>query len=211
MASRALASVNCDGGRSTHYIGTSVTDYADYDANPDAEPIYGGTVTGGGQVTKGGDKTISITPDAGWYISSIRVGDVLTALDTLDSSGPTLNKANSYTLSDIQADHSVEVTFKKIFFMMPGASIRLANQSALRFGAEVSAEFLADLDDKDVTYNLGTLILPENLIPSGDELTLTTEKVKNIPQTIWQDSYFAHAEGHKVMTGVITDIPFDNY
>lgn len=170
----------------------------------------GGTVTGGGQVAAGGDKTIAITPDEGYYISSVSVDGTPIALDTLDSSGLALNKANGYTFADVQADHSVEATFKKIFYMLPGASIRLVDNAALRFIAEVSEEFLADLEAKDIDYSLGTLVIPQNMVPA-EGLTLETPKVKNIEQTLWQDDFFNHTEGYHVMTGVLYDIPPANY
>lgn len=58
---------------------------------------------------------------------------------------------------------------------------------------------------------MGMLIMPQDQVPAEDGLTRTVAKVKNIPRTIWQDDIFTHAEGYKVMTGVLTGIPSDNY
>lgn len=169
----------------------------------------GGTVTGGGQTPKGDNNTITITPESGFYISSVLVDGSAINLNDLDSPDLALNKANSYTIEDVQADHSIEVTFKKIFYMVPGASIRLADEAALRFVTEVSEEFLDDLEAKNIDYSLGTLIVPEDLVEG--ELTRETSKVKNIVQTMWQDDFFDHTEGYHVMTGVLTNIPEANY
>lgn len=169
--------------------------------------VYGGTVTGGGKTFANSSCTLEITPAAGWYVSSVTVDG---SAVSLDSSDLTLDKANTYTIMEVSADAEVAVTFKEIIKIVPGASIRLKDTAALRFRTEVSGEFLADLDAKGIAYTLGTLVLPENLVPT-EGLTLSTAKVKNIVRTQWQDDSFDHAEGYKVMTGVLGNIPESNY
>lgn len=170
----------------------------------------GGIVTGGGPVFAGSDATVTIKPAIGYYISSVLVDGAPIDLDTLDSDDIALNKDNSYTFTDVDDDHSVEVTFKKIFYMLEGGSIRLVDDAALRYITEVSDEFFTDLENKGIGYTLGTLFIPEDKVPAGG-LTIDTPTVVNVVRTLWQTDFFEHTEGYRVMTGVLDKIPSNNY
>ena len=171
----------------------------------------GGAVSESGliEVADGGNKTITITPNAGYFIKSVKVNAVSVALDNTTA---TLNLANAITLTDITAGKDIAVEFSPILYLKTGASIRLVDTAALRFSTEVSQAFLADLTAKGITYNLGTLILPTSMA-GADDLQITTTLVLNIEQTtgLWHNDYFDHADGYNVMTGVITNIKLANY
>ena len=90
-----------------------------------------------------------------------------------------------------------------------GGSVRLSEPAGLRFQSKVPEGML------EMGATFGTLVIPRAVLGES-ELTMSTPKVKHIPQTKWatevvKQSYSVdYEEGYEYFNAVLTDIPEAN-
>ena len=90
-----------------------------------------------------------------------------------------------------------------------GGSVRLSEPAGLRFQSKVPEDML------EMGATFGTLVVPRAVLGES-ELTMSTPKVKHIPQTKWatevvKQSYSVdYEEGYEYFNAVLTDIPEAN-
>ena len=91
----------------------------------------GGTITSTRRVARTGSTTISVTPNAGYRITSVKVDNVSQTIAN--------DQSFSYTFTNVQADHTVEATFARIqytiTFDLPSGVSVTADGSAVSGGS----------------------------------------------------------------------------
>ncbi len=117
-----------------------------------------------------------------------------------------------------KAQYSVQVgesVFENEFYVVGaptilGGSVRLSTPAGLRFQSKVS--------EKDLSLNatFGTLIIPKEVL-GNSELTIDTDKVRNVEQTVWATENVKvsnpqqYEEGYEYFNAVLTEIPEEHY
>lgn len=117
-----------------------------------------------------------------------------------------------------KAQYSVQVgesVFENEFYIVGaptilGGSVRLSTPAGLRFQSKVS--------EKDLSLNatFGTLIIPKEVL-GNSELTIDTDKVRNVEQTVWATENVKvsnpqqYEEGYEYFNAVLTEIPEEHY
>ena len=92
----------------------------------------GGTITSTRRVARTGSTTISVTPSAGYRITSVKVDNVSQTIAN--------DQSFSYSFTNVQADHTVEATFARIqytiTFDLPSGVSVTANGNAVSGNAQ---------------------------------------------------------------------------
>ena len=117
-----------------------------------------------------------------------------------------------------KAQYSVQIgesVFENEFYVVGaptilGGSVRLSTPAGLRFQSKVS--------EKDLSLNatFGTLIIPKEVL-GNSELTIDTDKVRNVEQTVWATENVKvsnpqqYEEGYEYFNAVLTEIPEEHY
>ena len=129
---------------------------------------------------------------------------------------PTISYRNNVEIGEAQ--YSVEVgesVFEDTFYVVGvptilGGSVRLSAPAGLRFQSKVSEKDLL----LDATF--GTLMIPKEIL--GDvELTIDTDEVRNVEQTLWATENVKlnnpqqYEDGYEYFNAVLTKIPVDHY
>ena len=84
---------------------------------------------------------------------------------------------------------------------MLGAQIRNDAPKGLRFGTKISNALTKDVDVTNVSY--GTVVIPTNLIPAGEELTLATAGAADVKGR----NIFSQTDDELIYTAVVHDVP----
>ncbi len=123
-----------------------------------------------------------------------------------------LSAENTIEINNIQGDYIIEVSFEKLLDIETTATISFAENGGLRFSSNVSQSGIEHLDNQKESgiikdYKIGTVMLPSDIL-GENELTLTSEKVLDIPRTVWQET---ETDGSLRMTAVLKNIYHKNY
>ena len=198
------------GGNGYYDIPNADFETLTYDCNVNTSVAgTGGTISDSVIVEPGSDPVVTITPDAGYYISSIKVDGAETEPDA----GKLPHEVNTLTLADISGDKTVVVTFALILKQQVGAQVRTGTSAAdttsgIRFVAEVSNGFLSKLPE-DATVKMGFLCTPASLAGDAFDPAATDSSDLSVPS--WNDALTPETEGDKVFSGAIYGIPENKY
>ncbi len=118
---------------------------------------YSGNIS----VSEGGSLTLTFTADQGYEI------------DTLTIDGNSITAVSSYTLSNITANHTVEVTFKKITYCV---TVSVGSGGSANYSGEVRVESNSSLS-LVFTPNSGYIV--DSLTIDGNSVQASTEYALN--------------------------------
>lgn len=160
--------------------------------------------------------TISLDTNACQYTGEAVEPISLDVSNDWEYDKPTVSYTNNVEIGNAQYSVKVgESTFENEFSIVGapvilGGSVRLSTPAGLRFQSKVS--------EKDLSLNatFGTLIIPKEVLEDG-ELTIDTDKVRNVEQTVWATENVKvsnpqqYEEGYEYFNAVLTEIPEEHY